>query len=244
MSNLNQVVSVEKTIQSSVQSKISKLHHLNQKMDLFIGFNRTYQSRDDEGEQYSPEYKKVQHVVDEQLDAFSSEITKLFNVTATRDWANCNAKANIVVDGQTLIENAPTSYLLFLEKQLIPIRTYITELPELDPAERWNKDTNSELYFSEPISTQRTKKTMRPIVLAEATKEHPAQTQLITEDVVIGNWKTVKFSGCIPSPRKKKLLDRVEKLICAVKSARQEANGVKADNVEVGKPLFDYLLSK
>jgi hypothetical protein len=38
-------------------------------------------------------------------------------------------------------------------------------------------------------------------VLYDATEHHPAQTQLISEDVIVGWWETVKHSGAIPRPR-------------------------------------------
>jgi hypothetical protein len=35
-------------------------------------------------------------------------------------------------------------------------------------------------------------------VKAEATEKHPAQVEVYHEDVVVGQWKTVKFSGALP----------------------------------------------
>ena len=77
--------------------------------------------------------------------------------------------------------------------------------------------------------------------VAEATKEHPAQTQLITEDVVAGTWVTVKYSGAMPAPRKKQLLGRIEKLANAVKFAREQANASEAQDKKLGKEVFDFL---
>jgi hypothetical protein len=93
-----------------------------------------------------------------------------------------------------------------------------------------------------PPRLNRTKKVQKPIVLYDATKEHPAQTQLITEDVVVGYWDTVKHSGALPAPRKKELMSRIEKLSQALKFAREKANAADAETVSVGKPIFDYLL--
>ena len=66
--------------------------------------------------------------------------------------------------------------------------------------------------------------TCRPLVLYDATKEHPAQTQLVTEDIVAGYWNTVKYSGAMPAPQKVAMAERVEKLLRAVKEAREAAN--------------------
>ena len=46
-----------------------------------------------------------------------SEVEAL-NIEAERDWANCDAKADIEVDGAVLIAQAPSTFLLHLEKRL------------------------------------------------------------------------------------------------------------------------------
>jgi hypothetical protein len=135
------------------------------------------------------------------------------------------------------------SFLLFLEKQLTDIRTFVGNLPVLDPAESWSEDKNSGLYRTEPTSTHRTKKVQKPIVLYPATPEHPAQTQIITEDVIVGFWSQVKQSGAIPRPQKLIILDRVERLLKAVKEAREAANiQEEVKTPDIGAAIFGYLL--
>lgn len=72
------------------------------------------------------------------------------------------------------------------------------------------------------MRTVRTKKVPRNHVKAEATDKHPAQVDVYYEDVPVGYWTTVKFSGALPARRVNELLDRVEKLQQAVKFAREE----------------------
>jgi hypothetical protein len=122
------------------------------------------------------------------------------------------------------------------------LHTFIDKIPTLDEADDWARDENSGLFKTAPIATQRTKKVQRPVVLYEATKEHPAQTSMITEDVVVGYWDTVKHSGALPGPRKQLLLERIENLSKAVKFAREQANVVETENQELGRKVFDYLL--
>ncbi len=135
----------------------------------------------------------------------------------------------------------PATYLLFLEKQLQDLHTFIAKMAELDPGSDWSVDPGTGLYKTEATLTQRTRKVQRPITLYEATKEHPAQTQLITEDVIAGSWITIKYSGAMPAPRKKQLLARIEKLSNAVKFAREQANAVEATDKKLGKEVFDFL---
>ncbi|WP_240039124.1 MULTISPECIES: hypothetical protein [Okeania] len=87
-----------------------------QKPALLSGISRTYHPKDEEREQLPPESKKVEVKAEEIIRKTSEVLTKLFDVTVTKDWTNCTARADVVVDGQTLLTQAPVSYLLFLEK--------------------------------------------------------------------------------------------------------------------------------
>jgi hypothetical protein len=135
------------------------------------------------------------------------------------------------------------TYLLFLEKQLSDLRTFVDKMPVLEEAEEWTEDPNTGLYRSARVSTYRTRKTPKVVVKYEATKEHPAQTELIYEDLVIGYWDMVKHSGALPAPRKAVLLDRIDRLARAVKMAREQANDRACERVEVGAKLFGWLLA-
>jgi hypothetical protein len=168
-------------------------------------------------------------------------LTRLFDVTATKDFANCAATADVSVDGTVLLADVPVTYLLFLEKQLTDLHTFVKKLPVLDAAESWVQDASSDSWKTEPVQTYRTKRVPRNHVKAEATEKHPAQVEVYYEDVTIGYWTTVKFSGALPARRVNELLDRVEKVQQAVKFAREEANGTEVEDRRVGDAVFGYL---
>jgi hypothetical protein len=241
MAKLNQILAIEKGIKTRVYAEVTDLHQATQKPPLMNGFHKTYQPRDEDGETYPAESQKVQHQAAEVLDRIAAGLRELFDITATKDWANCTTKADVIVDGRVLLEGAPATYLLFLEKQLSDLHTFVSKMAELDPGSDWSVDPGTGLYKTEPTVTQRTRKVQRPITLYEATKEHPAQTQLITEDVIAGQWITIKYSGAIAAPRKKQLLGRIEKLSNAVKFAREQANAAEAPDKKVGKEVLDFL---
>jgi hypothetical protein len=243
MAKLNQIIAIEKGIKSSAYGALTELNKAAQKPDLFNGFSKTYRKKDEDGEELPPEGKRVQYTSGEVLRAAERALTDLADVTARKDWTNCVAKADVVVDGKTLIASAPVSFLLFMEKQLTDLRTLVGNLPVLDVAEDWKSDPNSGLYRTEPTETHRTKKMQKPIVLYAATPEHPAQTQLITEDVIAGWWVLTRQSGAMPKPEKQKLQDRIDKLIQAIKQARESANMFdETDAPAIGAPVFGYLL--
>lgn len=241
MPQLNQIIAIEKGVKSRTYSEISDLHKRSQKASPYQGFTKKFRKKDEDGEDYPPENKKVMLVASDILKTLAKTHTELFDVTATKDWANCEAKADVVVDGNTLIEDAPVTYLLFLEKQVTDIRTFIDKLPTLDENEDWTADPNSNLFKTGKQTTHKTKKVQRPVVLYDATEHHPAQTELITEDVIVGWWDTVKMSGAIPVPKKQELLEKVDRLLKAVKYAREKANSMEIDNRQVGGAVFGYL---
>lgn len=240
---LNQIIAVEKGIKSRSYSEISEINKLVQKPALFNGFSKTYKPKEEDADTYPAESQKVQETVANVLKRVQTSKTELFDVTAQKDFANMGATANVVVDGKTVVANAPVPYLLFLEKELTDVRTLVGNLPVLDSDEDWNADVNSGLFKTAATVKNSTKKVQKPIVLYNATKEHPAQTQMITEDVVVGTWEQIKQSGAMPRPEKEKLSERVEKLLNAVKYAREEANQQEAKKVSVGDALFGYLLN-
>ena len=78
-------------------------------------------------------------------------------------------------------------------------------------------------------------------MLSEATEKHPAQVQVYHEDIVVGTWTTVRFSGALPATEIRAMLERVTKLREAVKMAREEANGLEVTDRRVGDAVFGYL---
>lgn len=241
MPKLNQILAIEKGIKTETFQKLTEMHHQLQKSTLLSGISKTYQPRDEEGEPLPPEFTKVQVDAEQIIKETRGVLAKLFDVTATKDWANCTAKADIVVDGQTILEGVPATYLLFLEKQLTDIHTFVRKLPVLDSSENWTLDPSDGIWKTAPVETIRTKKVPRNHVKAEATDKHPAQVEVYMEDVPVGRWRTVKMSGALPANRITELVERVEKLQAAVKFAREEANSAKAEDVTVSEKLFRYL---
>lgn len=240
---LNQVIAIDKGVKSRVYGDITKMDKTSQKPALFEGFAKDYEPLSEDEQQFPPEKQRVQQRADALIKVAGVKLTELFDITATKDFANCVAKADVSVDGAVLVEAAPATYLLFLEKQLNDLHKFISNMPVLDPSYDWNQDVNSDLYKTEALKTAKTKKTTKPLLLAAPTEHHPAQTDKITEDVIVGYWKSVKLSGALPNPRKEQLLERVVKLRDAVKMAREEANNTEVEKVEPGKDLLGWLLS-
>ena len=242
MPKLCQIIAVEKSIKNKKHTGVTELYQKLQKPALLSGISRTYKPKEEEGEQLPPENSKVQLSAASVVADAAKLMTELFDITATKDFANCDAKAAVVVGEIKIAEDVPVSYLLFLEKQLVDVHTLISKLPTLDPSEDWAFDPNSNCFASRPAETVRTKKIPKVLVKAPATQQHQAQTEVFAEDVAVGNWRTVKFSGAMPAQKVAEMLERVEKLQKAVKFAREEANSREVSQVRVGEKVFNYLM--
>lgn len=241
MPKLNQIIAIQNGRKTQAKEALTQAYHQLQKPDLLSGISRTYKPKDESGEPQPPESKLVQLKVDDVISRVTRELTELFDIVATQDFANCSAKADIKVDGKTLVAGVPVTHLLFLEKQMTDLQTFIEKLPVLDAGERWGFDAAQDCYASEPFQTTRTKKVPKSHIKYEATKEHPAQVEMYFEDVTAGTWTTVKFSGAIPANEKNRLLERVRALSDSIKEAREAANGMDVEKKQIGDVLLGYI---
>jgi hypothetical protein len=244
VTKLNQIIAIEKSVKVKAARVIGDAGRELGKAPLLSGISRTYQPKDEDGEQLPPESTKVQRRVEEQLREVSAAMTRLFDVTATKDRTNAIAAADVVIDGEVLLADVPVTYLLFLEKQVGELQAFVKALPVLDAAESWTFNDAADCYATDPVKTQRAKKVPRNHVKAEATEEHPAQVDVYYEDIPVGYWTTVKFSGAAPAKRVAQLAERLEKLQIAVKFAREEANGTEVVDEKIGDKVFGYLLGE
>ncbi|MQY08212.1 DUF7873 family protein [Actinomadura macrotermitis] len=243
MTRLNQIIAVEKGAKTRTQRELADVQQVLQKPGLLSGLSRTYRPKDEEGETLPPESTRVQVKAEDALRDVAKALTRLFDVVATKDWANCEARADVVVDGQVVVAEVPVTYLLFLEKQLAEVAQLIGRLPVLDASESWSYDEGQDVWRTDPVETARTKKIPRAHVLYEATDKHPAQVETYTEDVIVGTWTKVAYSGALPARRVNELRDRLERLQAAVKFAREEANGAEVVDRRVGDAVFGYLFN-
>lgn len=243
MTQLHQLIAIEKTAKAEANSAIDRTYKLVQKPDLFAGIARTYEPIAEDGQTLPSESTKVQYRADDILaNDLRTAWTRLLDLVATKDDANTEARGDVVVDGQNILTDVPVTFLIWLEKQLVDMRTLVSKLPTLDNAFDWRVDLDGN-WVTGPTKTVKTAKVPKNHVLYEATAQHPAQVQMYTEDVAVGTWTTFKFSGAMPASRQRELLERIGRLLEAVKFAREEANGLDVTDRRVGRAIFDFLLA-
>jgi len=243
MTKLHQVLALEKGLKTKREKTMTSVYQLFQKgaTGPFLGISRKYQPRDDDGEELPGEDNRVQTRVAEEVAKVSDALTELIDLMATKDAANCGAVGTIEVDGNVLAADVPVTTLLALEKLTVDLRTMALELPVLDPSFTWEFDDATDTYRSEVKQTTRTKKLRRSHVLYEATPEHPAQVESYSEDVIVGDWDTIHFSGAIPASTRNAVVARIEALQKAIKVAREDANETEAPPVTIGAQLLNYV---
>lgn len=237
---LNQIVAAEKHRKGEITGDVTKIYHRFQKPALYSGFRKTYSPKDDDGDRFPDEGVVVQSRVEDDFDVIATKLTQLFDVTLTKDVANTKALGTVRVDGSALI-TAPVPFLLFLEKQLLDVRTMVSKVPVLDPSEEWMYDEGNKLHRTNTTSSIKTRKEPQVLVKYPATDKHAAQTEVYMKDVTIGTWMTTKFSGAISVKRRDDLIERVNQLITAVKYAVEEANQFQVEQRRIGEEIFDHL---
>jgi hypothetical protein len=244
MAKLNQIIAVVNGKKTKCQKALTAVYKNIQASELFNGISRTYEPLDAEGETQPSEQKLVQFTANQAILDAQKALTELLDVVATQDVANTTALADVVVDGKIIVEQVPVTHLLFLEKQLVDIHTFVSKLPTLDPAYEWSFDDNKNVYSTPATFSNRTKKVLKTLSKAKATKEHAEQVEVFSEDEKVGEWSTIRFSGNMPAKEKQEMLDRVTQLQEAVKFAREEANSMEVENMKVGEDLLSYVFKK
>ena len=242
MPKLNQINAIVSGRKSDTEKAVTELYKLIQKDTLFTGRERTYRPMDEVNGQKQPsESQRVQQRADDLIRQAVSKWIDLWNLIYTQDLGNQQAKADVVVEEKTLLAQVPVTFLLFLDKQVNDLETFLSKLPTPDPAEEWSHDANSGLLRSKSTESLRTSKEPTVIVKYEATKDHPAQTELFTKDVPVGTWTQILYSGCLTTDRKNALLDRVKKLKDAVKLAKEQANLQEVEKQKIADAIFGYV---
>lgn len=241
---LNQIIAVEKGAKSRTATDITTQYHLLQKSELMSGQIRNYTPLEDNGEnseKLPSESQLIQVNVLDILDRMIKNWVEYTDIVYTQEVGNTQAKADLVVDGETLMQDVPVTFLLRFEKALVDVQTAITKAPVYDLTENWTWNNDKRIWQSDNVETARTKKITSFVIAAQPTDKHPAQVKEVTKDIVVGSWSRIRLSATLSPQRKRELLDRVQKLIDATKFAREAANSLEIDQLKCGEKLFNWL---
>lgn len=235
-----EIVAVVKDRKRASQEAMTAAYKKAQNEALWTGQVRSY-APSVEGEPEQPAQRdQVKYSFRQMLEEVRGPIVATLDTVLTQDMGNLLAKADVQFGGTTL-QGIPATHLLVLEKFLEDLSTLVKAVPTLSPEYRWSLDESSGEYRSEPTQQARTKKVKTPIVLYDATEKHPAQTQLIDEDVTVGYYSTTKVSGAMGVAEKRKVMGRITELMDVVRRAREVANATAVTPMKEGDAILDYI---
>jgi hypothetical protein len=248
--SLGQVIALESAARAEANKRLGTIHKSAQKAALFNGFDKTYKpfsETDDEArtgiKRLPPEGSNVQLRAEDILAVFLREMGTAVNLAHVKDAANCEAKADVRVDGRLLLSGVPVTHLLHMEKVLADLGTFVAALPVEDPTEEWLPHTDGLRRTAEAFTVRNGVKKV-PLVLHPPTDKHPAQVAVIEDTIPEGRWTLVKYTAALTPDRKRELERRVSALRDAFKVAREEANRVTVPDsrADEGGILMGYLL--
>ena len=242
MTRLNQMLALRKGVVAANEKTFTDAYQVLQKPALLTGISKTYQPKAEDGDHLPGDRQIVQVKVPDVVADVKTAMSNLFDIHATIDTTNQLARAAVVVDGVRITEDLPVATLLTLEKKLTDLVTFVSKLPLLDPTVEWTADeTTDNVWRTEPVKTERQKKVPQNHVKHPGSDKHPAQVEVYYEDIIVGYWTTVRFSGAIPHRVARDLLARVRKLQAAVQQAREAANMAEVEDNKPGAALVAYL---
>lgn len=197
-------------------------------------------------EAQSREEKPVTTTVYDTLEYALDIYAKAEDLQYQKNATNRIAVATVRWRGQDLLVDMPVDELLGLEARFTRLRQLFAAIPTLDATRHWTRveDLGRGVWEVQyPEDTTKTEKQVIPITLKEATKEHPAQVQAVTKDVVVGTFTTTKRSGAATAQQKADMLKIIDELLVEVKQARMRANETEAVKGTIGDRIVDILLS-
>lgn len=218
----------------------------------FMGTHRTLNMfKDDEKhlEASNEQHQELTSTVGAKLRYVRKAVTKWYDAFLQKEATNQTAVADLVVDGEVLAEALPAPFFLGMEKELKQLRKLYESIPTLQPGIKWEKDEtlsaadNSKGVYrnANPVKKLKTKQTVAHKVLVPPDEHHPAQVEKWTEQEPVGEFTEEVFSGMITPAEKSVMLNRLTKLISAVKRARMRANKAAIVKKAVGKTIFKYI---
>jgi hypothetical protein len=246
---LHEILAVEADLVNTAKKVVGEtITTFTKKGNHFTGHHKSLRMFSEERQKEAEgagEIKEIVETVPSKLAYTVKSLVKCWDAVLQKEATNQTAKADLVVDGKVLAEGLPATFLLGMETRLKDLRSVLEAIPTHEPGIVWvpDPDKGEWIYRSqEPILTKREEKELVYRVLAEATKEHPAQIEKWMENKVTGTYVLTKWTATLSPAQKSLLLDRCDTLIRATKKARQRANQADLVKLEVGKILVDFIL--
>jgi hypothetical protein len=252
MTKLAELLAAEKTPNGAWNSlREETIKKFKKESDYFAGHSKSLHMLEDNPqneaiEAQAREERPVTATVYDTLEYALQIYGKAEDLQYAKNKTNQIAVGTVMWNGAPLLTDMPIDELLGLESRLTAIRQVFMDIPTLDASKHWVPDTEAGKHLwvlKYPEETTKTEKQVIPITMKEATKEHPAQVQPITKDVVVGKFKTIRRSGSATTVQKSEALKLVDDLLVEVKKARMRANETVVAPGGISDKILPLLLS-
>lgn len=245
MSKLHELLAVETDLQNVFKVVVNEAQKtFKGKQNMFIGYERHLETFNEDDNTSTPDEKQhIETTIAEKLDYIAEKGSRYINAVFQKEATNQIAKADIIIDNETIAAGIPATFLLGLEAKLKNMRDMYIAIPTLQPGIEWiwNIDLNA-YKMADPEIKMRTSKTFKHKVLYEATDKHPAQIEKWEENINTGKYVRNVWSGMISTSDKAIMLGRFDQLLRAIKKARMRANDIKVvDHNDIGEKIFNFI---
>ena len=238
MGKLHELLAVEPDLTGQANKVLAETLHVFSKGEFVQGMKKKHEVIVEGEDDFEPEAKEMVTTVPDRLKYTLESQARLIDASVSKEVTNTEAAADIIIDGAVVI-NLPATALLNLENKFKALREVVEKAPTLDAATKWIPEATQKNVFRSPEETKyRTRKIEDYRVIVPPTDKHPAQIAQTTVDRRVGKWITVYFSGAISSVQKSKWLAGLDKVLMAVKQARQRANCAEVKETKVAQLLF------
>lgn len=250
MGKLHELLATEKTLVTAANKLLAETSEKFGKDAYFKGYVKSLKMLADspenaELERAGSEIRALPTTVKDTLDYALDYWARTEDALYQKNVSNTEAKSAIEFRGRVVAEDVPVDELMGLEVRLEALRKILERMPTLDASKEWRPDPQKGegvWVTATPDVTTKTEKRMVPVVLYEATKEHPAQVREVARDDIVGTFTTVHYSGAATSAQKAKALETVDELLTEVKKARVRANSVEASTARIGAAITGIIL--
>jgi len=251
MAKLHEVLAVEADLEGKARRVTDEATTtFKSKPHLFQGKIRTlelFQGDDEVSKKAAEDAERQEQVlvttVHDKLAYVWQSLVAHWDAVAQKEATNQTAKADVIVNGTTIMKDVPVTFLLSLESKLKALRSIYEAIPTLEPNIQWEDapDVGPNVKRAPTVSTLKTAKTIDYRIVAPATDKHQAQIDKIEKTVNVGVYKQTVTSGLVTPAQKSSWLGRIDELIRAVKQARQRANEAPIVSVNYANALVRYI---
>lgn len=247
MAKLHELLAVEKSLRGQAEATRTDLKNTFEKKR--VHFSEVIQTFHSITEGVDPKVEgklEIQTTVAKELQWIGEKLAKAIDLGHQVDMANTLARADVILDdGTVVLSNVPATSLLQLEKRVAEIQELVHAIPTLDPTKGFEPEPErgAGIYRARDVEKPRTEKKFSYVVMVQPTDKHPAQVKELMLDQSVGRVVQQEWSSLLTVTQKGDMLDRVERLLRAVKAARSRANEQVIDvkTEVIGERLLNYV---